>query len=331
MSSPLTDSVPASPIKGGRMLEIIRQPLLGPLAALVLAIIFFGSITDNFLSTANLSLLLQQSVVIGILAVGQTLIILTGGIDLSIGAVAILGTLVMAKIGAVQGPWIGLAAAIVVCVLAGLINGTLVAVLNLPPFIVTLGTFTVFFAATQLYAGSQTYAAVEGVQTVLGESFKIGTFTLTYGVLMMFLVYLAVWYMLKQTATGQHIYAVGGNPDAAKLVGIKTKKTLLYVYGLAGLIAAVAAWAAMGRIPVADPNAFQQANLETITAVVIGGTSLFGGRGSIFGTLFGMLIVSVLRSGLTAAGVDALYQNIATGILVIAAVALDTLARRRSS
>ncbi len=244
---------------------------------------------------------------------------------------AILGTLVMAKIGAVQGPWIGLAAAVVVCVLAGLINGTLVAVLNLPPFIVTLGTFTVFFAATQLYAGSQTYAAVEGVQTVMGESFKIGTFTLTYGVLMMFAVYLMVWYMLKQTATGQHIYAVGGNPDAAKLVGINTGKTLFYVYGLAGLIAAVAAWAALGRIPVADPNAFQQANLETITAVVIGGTSLFGGRGSIFGTLFGMLIVSVLRSGLTAAGVDALYQNIATGILVIAAVALDTLARRRSS
>lgn len=331
MSSPLTDSVPASPIRGGRLLEIIRQPLLGPLAALVLAVVVFGSITDNFLSTANLSLLLQQSVVIGILAVGQTLIILTGGIDLSIGAVAILGTLVMAKIGAAQGPWIGLAAAIVVCVLAGLINGTLVAMLNLPPFIVTLGTFTVFFAATQLYAGSQTYAAVEGVQTVLGESFKIGTFTLTYGVLMMFAVYLIVWYMLKQTATGQHIYAVGGNPDAAKLVGIKTKKTLLYVYGLTGLIAAVAAWAALGRIPVADPNAFQQANLETITAVVIGGTSLFGGRGSIFGTLFGMLIVSVLRSGLTAAGVDALYQNIATGILVIAAVALDTLARKRSS
>lgn len=331
MSSPLTDSVPASPIRGGRLLEIIRQPLLGPLAALVLAVIVFGSITDNFLSTANLSLLLQQSVVIGILAVGQTLVILTGGIDLSIGAVAILGTLVMAKIGAAQGPWIGLAAAVVVCVLAGLINGTLVAVLNLPPFIVTLGTFTVFFAATQLYAGSQTYAAIEGVQTVLGESFKIGTFTLTYGVLMMFAVYLIIWYMLKQTATGQHIYAVGGNPDAAKLVGIKTKKTLLYVYGLTGLIAAVAAWAALGRIPVADPNAFQQANLETITAVVIGGTSLFGGRGSIFGTLFGMLIVSVLRSGLTAAGVDALYQNIATGILVIAAVALDTLARRRSS
>ncbi|GAA3328918.1 ABC transporter permease [Paeniglutamicibacter sulfureus] len=331
MSSPLTDSVPASPIRGARLLEIIRQPLLGPLAALVIAVIVFSFISDNFLSTANLSLLLQQSVVIGILAVGQTLIILTGGIDLSIGAVAILGTLVMAKIGAIHGPWVGLAAAAGVCILAGLLNGALVAVLGLPPFIVTLGTFTVFFAATQLYAGSQTYAAIDGLQTFLGDSFKIGTFTVTYGILAMFVVYLLVWYMLKQTATGQHIYAVGGNPGAAQLVGIKTKKTLLYVYGIAGLIAAVAAWAAMGRIPVADPNAFQQANLETITAVVIGGTSLFGGRGSVFGTLFGMLIVSVLRSGLTAAGVDALYQNIATGVLVIAAVALDTLARRRSS
>jgi len=331
MTTTPTETVPASAVRGARLREILRQPLLGPLAALLIAVVVFSFATDNFLSTGNLSLLLQQSVVIGILAVGQTLIILTGGIDLSIGAVAILGTLVMAKVGAENGPVVGLLATVVVCVAAGSVNGLLVSVLRLPPFIVTLGTFTVFFAATQLYAGSQTYAAIDGIQTALGETLDLGIFRTTYGVVAMLLVYVLVWYLLTQTATGQHIYAVGGNPQAADLVGIKTRKTLFMVYALAGLIAAAAAWAAMGRIPVADPNAFQQANLETITAVVIGGTSLFGGRGSVFGTLFGMLIVSVLRSGLTAAGVDALYQNIATGILVIAAVTLDQIARRRAA
>src|SRR3954470_17191695 len=135
---------------------------------------------------------------------------------------------------------------------------------------------------------------------------------------------------MTQTAGGQHVYAVGGNPQAARLVGIKSNRTLLFVYMTAGLIAAIGAWAALGRIPNADPNAFQNANLETITAVVIGGTSLFGGRGGVAGSLVGTLIVGVLRNGLTQAGVDNLYQNVATGILVIVAVAVDQFARRRS-
>lgn len=324
-------AIPPAQAKGAWLNNIIRQPLLGPLAALIIAVLVFTVITDTFMSPVNMSLLLQQSVVIGILAVAQTLIILTGGIDLSIGAIAILGTLVMAKIGGTQGPVVGLLATVIVCLIAGSLNGLLISLLRLPPFIVTLGTFTVFFAATQLYAGSQTYPAIEGVQTVLGQGFSLGGFSTTYGVAAMVVVYLVVWYLLTQTSSGQHIYAVGGNPYAAQLVGINARRTLFFVYALSGVIAAIAAWAAMGRIPVADPNAFQQANLETITAVVIGGTSLFGGRGSIFGTLLGMLIVSVLRSGLTAAGVDALYQNIATGALVIAAVALDQIARRRTA
>ncbi len=147
----------------------------------------------------------------------------------------------------------------------------------------------------------------------------------------MLLVYALVWYALSQTAWGKHVYAVGGNMTAAKLSGIKSDRTLFSVYLVTGIIAMIAAWAALGRIPNADPNAYQNANLETITAVVIGGTSLFGGRGSVIGTLIGTLIVGVLRNGLTQAGVDSLYQNIATGILVIIAVAVDQFARRRTS
>lgn len=320
----------APPQRRFSLTSIVRQPLLGPLAALLLAIIVFSVITDSFLRPQNLSLILQQSVVIGILAVGQTLIILTGGIDLSIGAVAVLGTIVMAKMAGASGALTALLVVLVVCAAAGFINGTLVTALQLPPFIVTLGTFTILYSVTQLLAGSATYPVQPGLLTFLGKTFKIGGFTTTYGVVVMLLVYVIAWYALTQTAGGRHVFAVGGSPESARLSGIKSPRVLLSVYMLTGVVAAIAAWAALGRIPNADPNAYQNANLETITAVVIGGTSLFGGRGSVIGTLIGTLIVGVLRNGLTQAGVDNLYQNIATGVLVILAVTLDQIARRRT-
>jgi fructose transport system permease protein len=302
--------------------SILREPLLGPLVALVIAIIIFSAVSDSFLNPQNVSLILQQSVVVGILAVGQTLIILTSGIDLSIGAVAVFGTIVMAQSAGANGPVVALGSTLLVCVVFGAVNGGLVTTLRLPPFIVTLGTFTAIQAATRLLAGSET----SRVET----SCRIGSFSTTFGVVAMLLVYLMMWYALSQTSWGKHIYAVGGNPQASNLSGIKSGRVLFSVYVTTGVIAAIAAWAALGRIPNADPNAYQNANLETITAVVIGGTSLFGGRGGVGGTLVGTLIVGVLRNGLTQAGVDNLYQNIATGILVIVAVAVDQFARRRS-
>jgi fructose transport system permease protein len=310
--------------------HLLRNPLVGPLVALVVAVVVFSLVTDTFLRPANLALVLQQSTVIGILAVAQTIVILTAGIDLSIGAVAVLGTIIMAKVGAAEGAAVGLLATVVVLLLLGLVNGTLVAGLHLPPFIVTLGTFTAVFAATQLYAGSATYPVDPGFLTWLGTKVQLGGLTISAGVLAMLALYLVVWFVLTQTSAGRHLYTVGGAPEAARLTGIRSGRVLVLTYLAAGLIAVLAAWAALGRIPNADPNAYQNANLETITAVVIGGTSLFGGRGSVMGTLVGTLIVAVLRNGLTQAGVDNLYQNIATGVLVIAAVALDQLSRRRA-
>ncbi|KAE8766137.1 ABC transporter permease [Georgenia thermotolerans] len=309
---------------------VLRNPLIGPLAALVVAVAVFSFATDTFLTANNLSLVLQQSVVIGMLAVGQTLIILTAGIDLSIGALAVLGTIIMAKVSLDHGPAAGLVVAVVVLAVLGLVNGTLVAMLRLPPFIVTLGMLTVVYAATQLYAGSTTYAVPDGPLTVLGARISIGNASTTWGVVVMLGLYVGAWYVLTQTSAGKHLYAVGGNPEAARLSGIRGTRVLVSVYLSAALIAALGAWAALGRIPNADPNAYQNANLETITAVVIGGTSLFGGRGGVVGTLVGTLIVAVLRNGLTQAGIDNLYQNIATGILVVAAVALDQITRRRT-
>jgi fructose transport system permease protein len=332
MSGPIAPSMPKPPAERKVSLAgIMRQPLLGPLAALLIAIIVFSLVTDTFLRPQNLSLILQQSVVIGILAVGQTMIILTGGIDLSIGAIAVLGTIIMAKVADASGALTALLIALIVCAALGGVNGTLVTALKLPPFIVTLGTYTIIYSATQLLAGSATYPVEKGPLTFLGNTIKIGGFTTTYGVIAMILVYVVAWYALSQTGGGRHVYAVGGSPEAARLSGIKSTRVLMSVYVIAGIIAAIGAWAALGRIPNADPNAYQNANLETITAVVIGGTSLFGGRGGVLGTLVGTLIVGVLRNGLTQAGVDNLYQNIATGVLVILAVALDQFARRRMS
>lgn len=310
---------------------VLRAPLFGSLVALLVAIVVFSMLSPIFFTLGNFSLILQQSVVIGTLAVAQTLIILTAGIDLSIGSIAVFGTIVLAQAAGAVGPVAALLLTLLVCVAFGALNGALVTLLELPPFIVTLGAFTAIVAATRLLAGSQTYPVSDPLVTFLGNTFSIGGFTTTYGVVAMLLVYLFLGYALTQTAWGKHVYAVGGNPAAAKLSGVKTNRVTFSVYLVAGVIAMIAAWAALGRIPNADPNAFQMANLETITAVVIGGTSLFGGRGGVLGTLIGTLIVGVLRNGLTLAGVDSLYQNIATGALVIVAVAVDQILRRRNS
>lgn len=333
MTNTPTMAAPVQPADKGRSVvsRIVRAPLFGSSAAIIIAIIVFSILSPRFLTLGNFSLILQQSVVIGILAVAQTLIILTAGIDLSIGAIAVLGTVVLAQASGAVGPAVGLLITLVVCVALGSANGALVTVLRLPPFIVTLGSFTAIVAGTRLFAGSQTFPVSDPLLTLLGTSFQIGAFTTTYGVVAMLLVYLVVGYALTQTAWGKHVYAVGGNPVAAKLSGVKADRTIFSVYVVAGVIAMIAAWAALGRIPNADPNAYQNANLETITAVVIGGTSLFGGRGWVTGTLIGTLIVGVLRNGLTLAGVDNLYQNIATGVLVIAAVAVDQFMRRQTS
>jgi fructose transport system permease protein len=308
---------------------IIRRPVVGPLIALVVACAVFTFATDNFLSVGNLSLVLQQSIVVGILAVGQTLIILTAGIDLSVGAIAVLGTIVLAKLAGHGAP-IALLATLLLCAALGALNGALVTGLRLPPFIVTLGSFTALAAATQLYAGSSTYPVQSKLLTWTGTSVRVGGASVTYGVLLMLALYAVAWYTLTQTAWGKHVYAAGDNVEAARLTGIKVGRNLLSVYIASGLICGLAAWAALGRIPNADPNAYQDANLESITAVVIGGTSLFGGRGGVGGTLLGTLIVGVLRNGLTLAGIDNLYQNVATGILVILAVTVDQFTRRRN-
>ncbi len=303
---------------------------LGPLLALLAACAFFAAHSDRFLTGENLSLVLQQVMVVGVIAIGQTLIILTAGVDLSCGMVMALGGIVMTKFAAELGLPVPLAIAcgIGVTTLFGVINGVLVTTVKLPPFIVTLGTMNIAFAITQLYSNSQTVTDLPDALNALGGTFKIGGASVVYGVVLMLVLYVVSWFALRETASGRHVYAVGNNPEAARLTGIATQRVLLGVYVLAGMFYGIASLLSVARTGVGDPNAGQTENLDAITAVVLGGTSLFGGRGVVLGSLVGALIVGVFRNGLTLMGVSSVYQILITGILVILAVATDQLSHR---
>ncbi|WP_102127089.1 ABC transporter permease [Deinococcus planocerae] len=306
--------------------------ILGPLLALLLAVIFFSTQSDRFLSPQNFSLIFQQVSYVAVLAIGQTLIILTSGIDLAAGVMMALGGVVMTRLAVNSGlnPFLAIGLGLLATTFIGWINGLLITRLRLPPFIVTLGMFGIVFGVTQVYSRSETVSNLPAPLTFFGSTFQIGTTTWTYGTLLMLALYLLTHLILTQTSPGRHLYAVGNNPEAARLTGIPTNRVLLMVYTLAGLTYGIAALLLTARTGVGDPNAGQTEALASITAVVLGGTSLFGGRGAIIGTLLGALIVGVFTNGLTLMGVPSVYQYIITGLLTILAVAVDQISRRKA-
>ncbi|GAA4627641.1 ABC transporter permease [Actinoallomurus vinaceus] len=314
-----------------RTSHFLTLPAVGPLLALLLACVYFSVRTDRFLTGANLSLIVQQVMVVGALAVGQTLVILTAGIDLSNGAVMALGSIFMTKLAVSSGmPGVlAILIGIAVCTAFGALNGTLVTMAKLPPFIVTLGTWNIAFALTHVYSKDQTVTGLPKSLTFLGQTFPMYNTDVTYGSVLMLVLFAVAWYVLRQTAAGRHVYAVGDNREAARLTGIPDRRLLLTVYTVAGAVYGIAALLLVGRTSVGDPQAGQTDNLDSITAVVLGGISLFGGRGSIVGALCGALIVGVIRNGLQLTGVPSIYQVLITGILVIVAVSVDQLARRK--
>jgi fructose transport system permease protein len=305
---------------------------LGPLVALLAAVALFGTFSGRFLRPDNLSVIVEQVMVVGTLAVGQTLIILTGGIDLSNGAIMVFATILMGKLATAQGLPVPLAIGLglVAATALGAVNGILVTRLRLPPFIVTLGMLNIVLSVTLLYSGGSTVVRLPPDLLFLGRRLEVDSALIAYGSLLMLAIFGVAWFILKQTAWGIHVYAIGNNVEAARLSGIRVNFHLLTVYAAGGLIYGIAGLMLLGRVTVADPLGGQTANLDSITAVVIGGTSLFGGRGTVLNTLIGALMVGVLRNGLTLVGIDALYQTLATGVLVIVAVAVDQFARRRS-
>ncbi len=308
------------------------RPAISPLLVLIVAFIVFTVVNPKFAQPSTVSIILQQTAVIAALAIGQTLVVLTAGIDLAVGAISVLSMLLMANLAANNGvPGVlALLIGILFGTLCGLANGLLVTRLRLPPFIVTLGTLSIFTAIGLLYSRGTSIprAKLPDVLNLMGTRFVLGPFNLTAGVIFVVVLAVAVAFALSQTAWGRHVYAVGDDIEAARLAGIRVDRVLLSVYTVAGLIYGITAWVQIGRAGTASPNAIVGANLETITAVVIGGTSLFGGRGGILGTILGALIVYAFNIGLSLAGVDDQLRVLTIGVLIIVAVSIDQWIRK---
>ncbi len=321
-------------------------PALVPLFVLLASILLFGALLGSkFFSPFALTLILQQVQIVGIVAAAQSLVILTAGIDLSVGAIAVLSSVIMGQFTFRYGLPVEIA---VLCGLAvgtaiGAVNGWLIAAMKLPPFIVTLGMWQIVLAANFLYSKnatirSQDIQAEAPLLQLLGSTFKVGAnadgrggATFTIGVIVMIVIFAFLAYVMRHTAWGRHVYAVGDDPEAAQLSGVNVRGILISVYAVAGFICAIAGWALIGRIGSVSPTSGQLLNIESITAVVIGGISLFGGRGSIMGALFGALIVGVFTLGLRLSGADAQWTFLLIGTLIIGAVAVDQWIRKVSA
>ena len=312
------------------------SPAAVPLIVLVLSLAAFGAILGGkFFSAFTMTLILQQVAIVGIVGAAQTLVILTAGIDLSVGAIMVLSSVIMGQFTFRYGlpPALSVICGLGVGALCGFINGTLVARMKLPPFIVTLGMWQIVLASNFLYSANETIRAQDistnaPILQFFGQNIRVGNAVFTYGVVAMVLLVGLLWYVLNRTAWGRYVYAVGDDPEAAKLAGVNVKGMLVTIYTLSGLICALAGWTLIGRIGSVSPTAGQFANIESITAVVIGGISLFGGRGSILGMLFGALIVGVFSLGLRLMGTDPQWTYLLIGLLIIIAVAIDQWIRK---
>lgn len=340
--SPSSQSTVADLRYGDRSLIVTIQkylhhvPSLVPLTVLILSIVAFGLILGaKFFSPFALTLILQQVAIVGIVGAAQSLVILTAGIDLSVGAILVFSSVVMGQLSVKYGfpPEIAVAIGLTVGTLCGVINGILVAVAKLPAFIVTLGMWQIILASNFLFSANETIRSqdIDKIAPMLhffGEKIKIGNAVFTFGVFAMVFIVAFIAYLLKYTAWGRHVLAVGDDADSAELSGISVKRTLISVYGLSGFICAIAGWVMIGRIGSVSPTVGQFTNIESITAVVIGGISLFGGRGSVMGMFFGALIVGVFSLGLRLVGTDPQWTFLFIGVLIIIAVATDQWIRK---
>ncbi len=317
-----------------------QTPAIVPMLVLLVAIIVFGLINPNFAKTGTLTLILQQIGIVGILGTAQAIVILTAGIDLSVGAMAVLISVIMGQFTFRYGlpAEISILCGLAAGALMGALNGFLVAKVKLPPFIVTLGTWQIFLATNYIYSANETIRSqdiqAEAASLQLwGQSFSIGDARVTYAVVLLIVLVAIMAYVLRHTAWGRHVYAVGDDPEAAELAGVNRDKTLIQVYTLAGILCGLAGWVMIGRFGSVSPSASTGVlgNIQAITAVVIGGISLFGGRGTIIGMFLGALIVGVFEMGLRMAGADAQWTYLLIGMLIIAAVAVDQWIRKVSA
>jgi len=295
--------------------------------ALLLLVILMALIAPNFFSVKNGLNIAQAVSINAVIASGMTVVILTAGIDLSVGSiVAASGVATVLLLNGVIPTVIAALVAILVGALIGLINGAIIAYLALPAFIVTLGALTYTRGiAYSMHGGPVQIAGESGIESIGNGS--IGGIPMP--VFIMIFVYWFFWFLLERTKFGRHVYAVGGNPQAARLSGINVKKVLMTVYVISGVTAGLAGLMFASRVRSGQVTAGVGYELDAITAVILGGTSLFGGRGRIFGTLIGALLIGVLSNGLVLLGVPIYTQLMIKGGVIILAVAIDTLRSKR--
>ena len=296
---------------------------LGIFPVLVLILLFFSLLNSNFLSGHNMTNIMRQASINIVLAAGMTLVILTGGIDLSVGSI-LASSAVFTLVVSLSPQWSSLAVPVGMLfgLAIGLVNGSLIAFVGLPPFIATLGTMTTFRGVAYLMAGGTTVINNELGFAWIGNDYLGPLPWLT--VIALFIVFL-IWFVLRRTVTGVRIYALGGNPQAARLTGIKLWKIMLIVYGASGLFCGLGGVMLSSRLYSANGLLGQGYELDAIAAVILGGTSMTGGMGGIFGTLLGALIIAVLNNGLTIMNISFFWQLVIRGIVIIIAVIIDTL------
>jgi ribose/xylose/arabinose/galactoside ABC-type transport system permease subunit len=298
--------------------------------AIILESVVFAVIAPQFLSVPNLVNVALSIAINGILAVGMTAVILTGGIDLSVGSVAALAGVVAAAVatgGGAGAVFPAALAALGVGLAVGLFNGVMVARFRVPAFVTTLAMLTICRGLALIVTGGRSIGNLPPAFGVLGNSRLFGV---PVPVVLMLVVFAAGWFVLTRMTFGRYVYAVGGNREAAFLAGVNTRRVTLFVYVLNGLLVGLAGLVLASRLGAGLPNVGVQYELDAIAAVVVGGTSLMGGRGSVVGTLWGAIFIGVLNNGLNLAGIDPYTQKIALGIVILLAVLADQLNKSQS-
>ncbi|WP_212391039.1 ribose ABC transporter permease [Sporosarcina beigongshangi] len=296
---------------------------IGPFIGLLLIVVIITIMSPNFLTVNNLLNVLRQVSINALIAFGMTFVILTGGIDLSVGSIlALTGAVTAGMMASGVDPVLAMFLGLLLGAVLGAINGVIIAKGKVAPFIATLATMTIFRGLTLVYTEGRPISGLGDSQAfqLLGKGYFFGipvpviTMAITFGVL---------YFILKKTTFGRRVYAVGGNEEASSLSGISVDRIKIYVYSLTGALAALAALILTSRLNSAQPTAGSMFELDAIAAVVLGGTSLTGGRGWIVGTLIGALIIGVLNNGLNLIGVSSFFQQVVKGAVILVAVLLD--------
>ncbi|PJK17010.1 ribose ABC transporter permease [Chryseomicrobium excrementi] len=296
---------------------------LVPFLGLFLIITIITILNPDFLSVNNLLNVLRQVSINAIIAFGMTFVILTGGIDLSVGSIlALTGAVTAGMMAGGTDPILAMLLGLILGALLGAVNGILISKGNVAPFIATLATMTIYRGLTLVYTEGRPISGLGDSLTfqMLGKGYFFG---IPVPVVTMLVSFGILYFILKKTTFGRRVYAVGGNEEASKLSGIKTGRIKIYVYALTGFLSALAALILTSRLNSAQPTAGQMFELDAIAAVVLGGTSLTGGRGWIVGTLIGALIIGVLNNGLNLIGVSSFFQQVVKGLVILFAVLID--------